>query len=405
MNRYFILEDNLERLEKKITTIKNKCTKHGFAFTYNLTGNVEFREREVEEGYTVTNKFIEVEVEGEVHHNDWEFVAVVEHAQSGNIIRQFKTDIEVPMRYYHSSKVCEHCNKIRNRKDTYLIHNTANDDWKQVGTGCLCEFTNGLNADEVARYISCFDTFIQGESPISGRSYTIYYDVKQILCYGVETVNHFGYEKKTEWADRPTSGRALDYYYAVENPNRLHTTYLEKLVDEMNYVNFDARKESVVQFAEEAIQWAVSQADTESNSYLHNLKVICSSEVCTGRDLGILISLVPTYMRHIEKEIEKTEKEKQREAEATSEYVGQIGQRISFNAASATCVYSGENMFGITFMYKFTDEAGNILMWSTDKALDLDNNLHVVGTIKKYEDFNGVKQTWLTRCKVTNVAA
>ena len=40
-------------------------------------------------------------------------------------------------------------------------------------------------------------------------------------------------------------------------------------------------------------------------------------------------------------------------------------------------------------------------MWSTDKGLDLDNNFNVSCSIKKLEDYKGVKQTWVTRCRLS----
>ena len=42
MNTYAIYEGNLERLEKKIQTIKNKCIKYGASFHYAVVGE-EFR--------------------------------------------------------------------------------------------------------------------------------------------------------------------------------------------------------------------------------------------------------------------------------------------------------------------------------------------------------------------------
>ena len=111
----------------------------------------------MEDVETVTLRYVLIQVYGEVIHNDWEFVAVIAHEDAGNVIRQMKEDIEVPARYYYTDPVCEHCNTKRKRKDTYLIHNVSSDEWKQVGKTCLTEFTNGMDAELVASYISTFN--------------------------------------------------------------------------------------------------------------------------------------------------------------------------------------------------------------------------------------------------------
>ena len=72
-----------------------------------------------------------------------------------------------------------------------------------------------------------------------------------------------------------------------------------------------------VQTVADALSW-VSQQE-ESNNYIHNLKTACGLEYVTGRNLGILISLFPTYNRELEYQAEKAERERQWAAERASE--------------------------------------------------------------------------------------
>ena len=401
-NQYFIHEANLERLTKKINTIKNKCTKYNLDFHFAIVGE-EFRTIKNSEQEDEVVKYYLVEADGSVNHADWEFVGIVDYHEEGNVIRQYKTDIEVPERFRHTDRTCEHCNKIRSRKETYIIHNTSSDDWKQVGTGCLCEFTNGLDAENVAKYISCFDELIKGEAISGSGSYERYQNRDDILRYAYETVKHFGYEKADECTQRPTKTRVSDYMQADSVMKRwLSDEYTKQCKDEMAMVGFNPNTDEVKNFIKDAVDWACSNAE-DSNQYLYNLKVICSSEYVKGKDFGILVSLIPTYMRHIEREIAKTEREKNRAAEKASEYIGSEGAKVSANIKSAACVYAKDTVYGTTFMYKFLSLDGNIIMWSTDKVIDTDTVDTITGTVKRYEEYNGVKQTWLTRCKVTNI--
>lgn len=115
---YSILEANMERLEKKLTRIQNKCKKFGCSFTYEKVGE-EFKTLKDDRGVEYQAKFILIEAEGKAVLNDWMFVASVQHTEKGNIINSTGCSIEVPERYYTSEPICEHCNSRRARKDTY----------------------------------------------------------------------------------------------------------------------------------------------------------------------------------------------------------------------------------------------------------------------------------------------
>lgn len=116
---------------------------------------------------------------------------------------------------------------------------------------------------------------------------------------------------------------------------------------------------------------------------------------CETRDLGIIASLIPTYNRAQEKELEK---EKAQKASSNSKWVGEVGERITMTG-DCKCVTSWENQFGVTYVYKFTTEEGNIFTWKTGKSLS-EGALTLKGTIKAHNEFRGAKETELTRCKV-----
>lgn len=399
--QYSIYEGNMERLEKKLTRIQNKCNKYGVDFHFEVLGE-EFKKVEDESGHMIDVRYIIVEASGEVKHNDWEFIATVDHRPEGNIIRSFKPDVEVPTRYWHTDKICEHCNTRRNRKDTYLIHNVSSDEWKQVGKTCLCEFTQGLDAEDVTRYISLFDSLIQGEAPYTGVSFVRYFPVEDVLHFAFETVKHFGYQS-TSYSSRSTKDRVMQYYNLVVDHYAENREVGEYLQYEMDEVHFNPDAENNLKNAHDAIEWAKSYDMEVSgvDSYLHNLKMICSSEYCPSRDLGILISLSTTYLKHLKKiESENERQEKIKQESVSSEFLGSERERITVDVKSAECVYTTDTIYGMIHLYKFIDSEGNILMWSTSNWVDVDNVVSITGTVKSHEIYQEVKQTWLTRCKI-----
>ena len=89
----------------------------------------------------------------------------------------------------------------------------------------------------------------------------------------------------------------------------------------------------------------------------------------------------------------------------TKYYPAEVKDKISVQATLAA-VRGFDSMYGYTYIYTFTlDEY--VFVWMTAKDLDIEVNTTVdlAGTIKGFEDYAGQKQTQVTRCKVSAVAA
>lgn len=398
MQQYSIYEGNMERLEKKLNRIANKCKQYGCEFSYRQVGE-SFKELTDDNGNKYTARFVLVEAEGTALVNGWRFIASVEHTEHGNIINRIG-EIEVPERYYTSDASCEHCNSKRFRKDTYIVMNDATGEFKQVGKSCLNDFTNGMSAEGVAHYISLFDELIQGEVPSGGRGEK-YYKTETILRFVAETIRHFGYVR-TQDSGRSTSDRSFDYYCVNENGGWMPEKVRQDLKKEMESVGFNEDSSDTIQLVKDSLAWIAEQE--EKNNYMHNLKITCSLEYVTGRNLGILASLFPTYNRELEYQAEKAEQERKRAAEraseANSQHIGNIGDRITVQVQSVVCLTSWETEWGITRVYKFVDENGNVYTWKTSSFIAEDEVKTIKGTVKEHKEFRGIEQTELTRCKV-----
>ena len=405
MATYLIHESNLERLEKKLASIQKKCQASNCTFKYEITGT-EFKTATDEQGNEYTAKYYAVEVEGSAKYNGWRFVATLDHHAEGNVIRAYDTELTIPDRYKTCGPTCEHCNKIRSRKDTYLIYNEENNEFKQVGKACLQEFTNGLSAENVAFFCSIYEK-MEGAGSYSGMSYNRYIEVSDILRYAFECYNHWGYQKSRNSLEdegvtapynyRSTKDRVTDYYYIKRQPLKVQ----EQLQTEMDEVGFSINSEYAVSTTEAALEW-IRGIENPDSEYIRNLKVICSDECTDWRSLGILVSLTVAYDRHLGKVAEYEKKQKaQEEEKESSEHVGNIGEKLEVNCTSFELKSSWDGRFGMTYLYKFTDESGNIYIWyASSPVADADLVTKVKGTVKDHSEFQSVKQTVLTRCRV-----
>ncbi len=84
-----------------------------------------------------------------------------------------------------------------------------------------------------------------------------------------------------------------------------------------------------------------------------------------------------------------------------SEHVGDIKERIDFEGIILG-VYGAEGYYGHTDIVRIRDLQGNVFTWfaSDYTRLDRDQRVSVRGTVKKHDEYKGVKQTVLTRCKI-----
>ena len=382
----------MDRLQKKVARIQNKCRKYGCDFHFAEVGE-EYRPFKDEDGKQTFRRFVLVEAEGIARINDWRFIASVERTDNGNIINK-AVDVEVPERYYTSLPVCEHCKTNRARRDTYIVQNEKTGEFKQVGRNCLCDYTHGMNAESVASFLSFFDDVLQYESYEGCSHFGVYIKTLEVLQYASETIRHFGYLPSSE--SRSTADRTREYY-GLEHGwfSRSYPDYVQSLKDEMSACNFNADSKEAVEEVKGALAWLDEQS--EDNNYMHNLKTACSLNYCKEHHFGLLVSLFPTYNKDL---VRQAKRKAEAEAEKVSEYVGKVGDRIEISVASATCLTSWDTDFGTCRLYKFVDQNGNIFVWKTSSWFDTDHVKTVKGTVKDHKTFRDAKQTELTRCKV-----
>lgn len=395
--KFEIYEGNMTRLEKKLATIENKCKKYGCEFHFEKVDEI-FKDIKNEAGYVQTARFIIVEAEGIAKVNDWEFVATIQHMNPVNIIRSFRTEYEVPAHYFTSNPMCEHCNSKRSRKDTYLIRSPISGEFKQVGKSCLKDFTNGLSAEAVTRYISFFDELIEGIK-VDSSSFTPYFPTLEVLQNAVEAVNLYGYVKsRNDFGDpnyNSTSTVVGDQF------GHVHPAIRKKYEED----GFNASRPGNEEKAQVILNWVRSQ--NPEFGYMSNLKAACLPEYCEFRSFGLIVSAVAAYNREQEKQAREAKKTAQVKAEAEkSEWFGSIKDRVELFNLTCSLIASWDSQFGMTRLYKLVAEDGTVFTWKTGTCLwdnekqSTPEKVSLKGTIKAHTEFRGVKQTELTRCKI-----
>lgn len=387
MAQYAIYEENIEALNKKLEKIRKKCEKYSCEFRYEEVGE-EFREVKDENDFTFIARFVIVDVSGvAICEEGWSIVGVIDHMNEMNVIHLIDqtNHPNVPERFYHSDATCDHCNTKRRRKSTIIIYH-PDHGYKQVGKTCLKDYTGGLDA-ELAAYMEQYIHDVEEYDGVTrGASIVPCYPTEEVVTIAAYDVECRGYHSYCSDA-KPTKLEVLD---------NLHSTlfYIPK--------EAEARCKDTAENALDYIRnLDVTDLDRDGN-YFHNLKAIALQKYVSRKNIGVLVSLVPTYMRHLKDIGYKKRLEDAHRIDAQSEYVGEIGQKAFVDVASVIKVSEWSNMYGCTYLYKINGSDGNVYMWYSSRWFgDSPEWTSLTGTIKDHQEYKGVKQTILTRCRVT----
>lgn len=395
---YAIHEHFFPDVEKKLKRVARKCEKYGNGFTFEVKGE-EIQERTCENGMKEYNKFILIDVEGTAKIDDWECIAVLEINSAGNIVRKINTEIDIPKRFWNSDNICEHCGSKRYRTNLYVIHNTVTDEWKQVGGSCLKLYTGGLNMEYVAAFMDGITELEELVGVVGNGKH--YYDVRTILKFATEIISKTGYFSSD--SPLPTKNMVAwlmfkDFSRAIEGMNK----DLESRNFDVRFSGKDFYRPETEATVDAIIQYYKSLED--DGEFIHNVQVMLESGYVSSKSFGFLSYLPEGYAKYVQKEAEKAERAKQRKEEK-SEHFGVVGKRYKdVEIKAVNLIASWENQYGYTYVYKIVIADNFVLTWKTSNGLFLENDEEfdkITFSVKTHSEYNGQKQTEVTRCKVS----
>lgn len=375
---YFTLsESGMILLNEKM----DKMNKKGGNIGINII-KTEYRETNTE---THTgNVFSDFTISGKLHFAGYEIIASIDHNETGNIINSHDGK-KIPEKYRNENGNCDHCNTKRKRNKTVIIMDEKTGEYKQIGNNCLAGYI-GTDLSHYAYYMAmisdCMGQIAEEDEEYRHGRKPEYQENISWLKMTNEVIRTQGYASKKTIADRGwgTTTNAIVSNYM--HPDKYQRTEMEKYGITIS----DKTPEIITN----AIEWVLS-VDNKDNDYIYNLQTIVKSGYCKIKHLAYLTSLLPAYNRAMETQKEKTEKTK-------SQFVGTIGEKINISV-NVKYIAKYETQFGITLVYNMTDKNGNIFVWKTGSNIP-DGECIIRGTVKAHNEYKGINQTELTRCKI-----
>lgn len=428
---YMIPEENVENLEKKFKAAARKIRKINPALeptmtksnhTIVLVRKIVLRPCDCHSGSTVKEvpyeaRKVELKIPEEAvfAENNWAFGGSVEPSgvDGKNFVNVNLSGKDlgfiVPTRYFSLNPCsCDYCKTDRKRNKTYLVVNRETGEWKQLGKECLKLFVAGIDIDAIAT----FESFVKEAEDAANPGDEFFYnrrarfvEVQRALELAQAATKMFGFV-----ATRDNVGDRNVF----STKNIVQAKILKEMGCQSDLLNVDNTEREKINLAVAKLTvYSTHAEDDISNDiialretvtelpdepYYNNLKTVLANEYVPLDKLGLLVSAPKAISRYYE--LKKMQEEKEKLAKS-SNYIGEVGEKISVNFVSGREVACCETQFGLLHIYEFKDANGNTVIWKTNSGKDIPESGVVSGTVKSHEEYNGVKQTIILRAKIT----
>jgi len=368
---------------EKIDKINQRCAKRGVPGGLNVEWT-----REIEE---VNNFGVKIEkisyltrITGVAPKlPGWSFIATLDYDQhAGLIVRGYPGATPVDRTELREGW-CDHCQTNRMRTVTYVMRNDETGEQVQVGSSCIKDFT-GWTA---LPYMSADKDVSEFSGGFGGAPKDV--TVLSALAISWACVTEYGFKRSNEAG--ATKGMVMDVIDPPK-PSKNNADYLAELQ------RISKHSEEMYIKAEELRQFILSDNFSGYSDYVVNMKAIVDTKKVSFRNLGLLASAPQAWARFLEKTfIQKVEKQ-----ESPSKHVGSIKERMTLTLTIESVTFiSGD--YGVSSLYRMSDAEGNVFKWfSSNGILDemISETVTIIGTVKAHDEWKGVPQTSLTRCKL-----
>lgn len=379
-NIFAVPDVNVTRLFERLNELDGKARQLGNGHVnYGVVGTREIELTDYNGDRTGHFTYLHyVMVEGTSPKlNGWKLIGVIDHVTTMHTLVRDVPGQRVPKEYRKRGAVCDHCDTLRKRNETFIIRH---DDGtiKQVGRNCLADFLGHKDPAAVAfmaQFYTSITTILDEEeqmpSDMTGASHI---DLHRFLTYVVASIRTHGWRSKGEAYEMGMPSTVDNVYFALSPQGR----------DEVELTDADRTE------AEQVITWAKTLPEDVDKNFLYNLRVIADDGRVFWKTAGYAAAMVPSFRRAQE----------QPKRTAMSKHVGQIKERTVFTL-TVDSVRTFSTGFGVQSLFKMLDKQGNVFVWFTSaEDLEQGKTYEIKGTIKAHDSYNNVKQTVLTRCKV-----
>ena len=282
--------------------------------------------------------------------------------------------------------------------------NATTPEFKVVGSNCLADFLGHATPENVARLFEYLSDAVEAGNELSegGAGSMTHFGLENFLGYVAAVIRTDGWMSRTQARnmngnnpDAPNVPATADTAWGVMmnvasgKTKDINPKYIPTKAD---FDRGTACKEFMAVFMDAEMEKG------ELNDYLYNLNIVCRMGAIDFKTSGIAASIIATATREQGKEIERKKFSNLKE---TSKYFASVGDKV-VQKATLMGLREIEGNYGCTTMMRFVTEEGNACTWFASGSFEqgvwnIGDTYILAGTVKKTEDYKGMKQTVLTR--------
>lgn len=381
MTTYTIPTVAKDELQKKLEKLQKKANAYGNKLEWSF-GEEKAVDRKVysvdadshTQVYKGTEKVfgVEINIEADIIRKDgYTVVAQIEAVDNGHNIVKMLDDSQPEHAWYTAKLFCEHCGTARVKRFAYIVRDEAGHT-KMVGKTCLKDYC-GIDPNLMVAFQEIGDLILEeyniDDYDFSGHGEWAY-DVLDVIATANDIIKKHGYVKSDE--NNSTKSRLIAKYGTFE-PSEASKKLAQEMKDTLSQMDY-----------------------RELTSFLCNIKNMLQSGYIRSNSFGY-IAYAPVAFEKLMKQIEK--EQHREETKGQSEYVGNVGEKLTVEVKEAKLVTSWETLYGWTHLYKFVTTDNNVLVWYASRVYEGEPK-RITGTVKDHKEYDGEKQTVLTRCKL-----
>jgi len=374
--------EQVEATREKFAKINARAEKRGLAGRLVLTAEPVHVVETNALGFTVEYDAFDCLITGDApKYGEWTFLARLDWDASAGLIVNSAPGIDRVDRSTLREGWCDHCKTARVRNNTYLVRSDVTGRQLQVGGTCLKDFL-GWSAS-----IAWLDAPEESElGDWCGAGGVFEYSAETVLAVAWAVVKAYGF-RPSRMIDSTAQNVRTALYPGRDKWTREFAAMIRPLAAE------------ATERARELQAFLLSDAFGGDSDYVLNLKSLAGAQAVNPRYIGILASAPQAWARSQERDLVR-----RAERSRPSEWIGAEKDKITFTGVIESLRWISTD-FGSTALYMLRNaETGNIVKWFASRpALGEETGVMVTitGTVKKLDEYNGVKATVLTRCKLS----
>ena len=384
--------EELEATLAKLERVNARAAKRGFTGRFELVSEKVTRTRRLASGLLAECVAYACTLTGEAPaYEGWQFLASLEvlPAADGTVNWNVRCAPGVSDEGVDRSKLepgrCDHCGTVRaNRRRVFLVRHTETGEHKQVGSTCLKDF---LGWDGNPVWVDTEKTLSDLMEGTGGGADA--WTPLTVLTVATAAVAEFGWAPKSAGGSS-TSGMVSMFLGGPRTEQ--HRKDAARIAEHL---------EAAADTAAADLDEVIDLSSDASYGYEANLHAALAAEHVTHRTFGLVCSAVSYLARERQQIAEKRVLE-----EIPSEWFGEVGEKVTVTGEITTCLSLEGYMPGTTqVLIIVTTSTGLVKIvttagWAYEDDIDRGAHVTLTGTVKAHAEYEGKKQTVLTRAKL-----